>query len=113
MADEQSISAALPADVHQIDETGYVCSFLSESAEPARVRPGALIVAGDPVEPFLALVVDVINGPGGDSIVHLDFVACRTRRSTSCATLGCCQAEHGASPLGGCRFPPVLVLLRY
>jgi hypothetical protein len=38
------------------------------------VRPGILIVAGDAVEPFLARVVDVIDGPDGSSIVHLDVV---------------------------------------
>ena len=57
-----------------MDDTGYVWAFLSEAAEPSRVRPGALIVAGDPVEPFLACVVDVIDGPNEESVVHLDVV---------------------------------------
>ena len=43
-------------------------------AEPERVRPGALIVAGDAAEPFLARVIDIVDGPGGRSIVHLDVV---------------------------------------
>ncbi|MBN4047615.1 hypothetical protein JYT71_01255, partial [Acidimicrobiaceae bacterium AH-315-P05] len=68
------VAVTLPADVNQVDETGYVWAFLSDSAEPARVSPGAIIVSGDPVEPFLARVVDVIDGPGGDSIVHLDVL---------------------------------------
>ena len=55
-------------------ETGYVWAFLSEAAEPARVWSGAIIVAGDSVEPFLARVVDVFDGPGGESIVHLDVL---------------------------------------
>lgn len=38
------------------------------------MHPGALIVAGDPIEPFLARVVDIIDGPNGRSIVHLDVV---------------------------------------
>jgi hypothetical protein len=74
MTDQRTISVALPADVNQVDETGYVWSFLSESEDPSRVRAGALIVAGDTVEPFLALVVDVVDGPNGDLIVHLDVV---------------------------------------
>ncbi|MBA2279752.1 MAG: hypothetical protein H0W25_00735 [Acidimicrobiia bacterium] len=49
-------------------------TFLHEAAEPDRVDPGALIVAGDPVEPFLARVVDIIEGPRGTSIVHLDVL---------------------------------------
>lgn len=74
MTEHECVTVTLPADVNQIDETGYVWAFLSESAEPARVRLGALVVAGDPVEPFLARVVDVVDGPNGDSIVHLDVV---------------------------------------
>jgi len=67
-------SVAVTADVNQVDDTGYVWAFLSEAAEPNRVRPGALNVAGDAVEPFLARVVDVIAGPDEDPIVHLDVV---------------------------------------
>lgn len=64
----------LPADVHQIDATGLVWTFLDEADEPARVVPGAVIVAGDPEEPFLARVVDTVPGNSGRVIVHLDVV---------------------------------------
>lgn len=73
MTDHDDVAVTLPADVGQIDETGFVWAFLDDAAEPDRVRPGALI-AGDPVEPFLARVVDIIKGPGGAWIVHLDVV---------------------------------------
>jgi hypothetical protein len=46
----------------------------SATREPDRVGPGALIVAGDAVEPFLARVVDIVMAPDGREIVHLDFV---------------------------------------
>jgi len=68
------IDVTLVADVNQIDDTGFIWAFLGEAAEPERVRPGALIVAGDAVEPFLARVVDIVAGPDGESIVHLDAV---------------------------------------
>jgi hypothetical protein len=71
---DRDVVVTLPADVNEVDETGYVWAFLSEAAEPERVRPRALIVAGDALEPFLARVVDVVDGPNGDSIVHLDVV---------------------------------------
>ena len=74
MNDHQNVSITLVADVNQVDDTGYVWALLSDAAEPGRVQPGVLIVAGDAVEPFLARVVDVIDGPNGDSIVHLDVV---------------------------------------
>jgi hypothetical protein len=59
---------------HQVDDTGYVLAFLGDADEPERVRPGVIIVAGDAVEPFLARVVDIIDGPGNDSNVHLDVL---------------------------------------
>ncbi|MDY7105911.1 MAG: hypothetical protein S0880_32395 [Actinomycetota bacterium] len=68
------ITVTLPADVNQVDDTGFVWAFLSDAAEPERVRPGAIIVAGDPVEPFLARVIDVVAGPGDESIMHLDVL---------------------------------------
>lgn len=68
------VTVTLPADVNMVDETGYVWTFLHEAAEPDRVVPGALIVAGDPIEPFLARVVDIIDGPRGTSVVHLDVL---------------------------------------
>jgi hypothetical protein len=70
----RKVVVTLPADVNQIDETGYVLAFLSDSAEPGRVSPDSIIVAGDSEEPFLARLVDVVDGPGGDSIVHLDVL---------------------------------------
>ena len=74
MTDRSAVSVTLPADVQQIDETGYVWAFLDEATEPDRIRPGVLIVAGDAEEPFLARVVDICEGPQGRSIVHLDVV---------------------------------------
>ena len=74
MSDESAVVVTLPADVQQIDQTGYVWAFLDTAEEPDRVQAGALIVAGDAEEPFLARVVDIVDGPGGRLIVHLDVV---------------------------------------
>ncbi len=74
MSSTNDVTVTLPADVNMVDETGYVWTFLHEAAEPDRVVPGALIVAGDPIEPFLARVVDIIDGPRGTSVVHLDVL---------------------------------------
>ena len=74
MSQSDNVNVTLPGDVTQVDETGWVWALLSNAAEPERVRPGAIIVAGDAVEPFLARVVDVIDGPGDDQIVHLDVI---------------------------------------
>lgn len=64
----------LPADVHQIDATGFVWTFLDEADDPARVVVDAVIVAGDGEDPFLARVVDIVEGNSGRSIVHLEVI---------------------------------------
>lgn len=64
----------LPADVHQIDATGYVWTFLDEAEEPTRITVGGVIVAGDSDDPFLARVVDIVEGNSGRSIVHLEVL---------------------------------------
>lgn len=74
MNEHEDVTVTLPADVQQIDHTGLVWSFLDQAEEPERVEPGALVVAGDSEEPFLARVVDIVAGPNDRSIVHLDVV---------------------------------------
>jgi hypothetical protein len=74
VSDRSPVVVTLPADVQQIDQTGFVWAFLDEAAAPDRVIKGALIVAGDSEEPFLARVVDIVGGHAGRSIVHLDVV---------------------------------------
>lgn len=74
MTQSTDVVVTLPADVNMVDETDYVWTFLHEASEPDRVFPGALIVAGDPVEPFLARVVDIVDGPNGTQVVHLEVL---------------------------------------
>lgn len=69
-----STHVTLPADVNRIDETGYVWAFLDRSRAPEAVRPGAVIVAGDDDDPVMAEVVDIVEGPSGRQIVHLDVL---------------------------------------
>lgn len=74
MSDAEPVNVALPADVHQIDETGMVWSVLEEADDPDRVAVGRIIVAGDPDEPFLARVVDIVAGAQDTHVVHLDVL---------------------------------------
>lgn len=74
MSGQNPVVVTLPADVQQIDQTGHVWAFLDDAVAPERVIEGALIVAGDAEEPFLARVVDIVDGPRGRAVVHLDVV---------------------------------------
>ena len=69
-----TVRVTLPADVHQIDQTGFVWTFLDEAADPPRVVVDAVIVAGDGEDPFLARVVDIVSGNSGRDMVHLEVV---------------------------------------
>jgi hypothetical protein len=69
-----TIRVTLPADVHQIDETGFVWTFLDEAEDPSRVIVDDVIVAGDADEPFMARVVDISESSSARLIVHLDIV---------------------------------------
>ena len=69
-----TIRVTLPADVHQIDQTGFVWTFLDEAEDPARVVVDTVIVAGDGEDPFLARVVDIVAGNAGRDVVHLEVV---------------------------------------
>ncbi len=69
-----STHVTLPADVNRIDETGYVWAFLDRSRFAEAVHPGALIVTGDDLDPVMAEVVDIVQGPSGRHIVHLDVL---------------------------------------
>jgi len=71
---DSGAAVALPADVNQVDETGWVWAFLNDAPNADHVVPESVIVAGDPAEPFLAKVIDIVAGPGAEQIVHLDVV---------------------------------------
>lgn len=73
MSRSGEVRVTLPADVNQVDDTGRVWTLLEDASKPERVVPGAVVVAGDSVEPFLAQVVDVLVGRSG-TIVHLDVM---------------------------------------
>jgi hypothetical protein len=74
MGDPKDVGVVLPADVQQTDGSGFVWTFLDEASDPGLVYPGAEIVAGDPIEPFLARVVEIVERPGRPAIVHLDVI---------------------------------------
>ncbi|HEX5292376.1 MAG TPA: hypothetical protein VFX25_26195 [Streptosporangiaceae bacterium] len=60
----------ISADLNDEDETGYVWTFLDEAREPARITPGALVVAGDEEAAAVCQVVDLVPAADG-TIVHL------------------------------------------
>ncbi len=55
----------ITADLNDEDHTGYLWTFLDEARDPAQIRPGAVVVAGDDDAAAVCQVVDLV--PGGSS----------------------------------------------
>jgi len=53
------MSIDLEADLNTRDHTGLCWSFLDEAADPALIRPGAVIVVGDDDAAAVAEVVEL------------------------------------------------------
>lgn len=51
----------LPLDPQQVNESGWPWTLLDEAADPARVRPGAVLVAGDPSDPVWVRVGELVS----------------------------------------------------
>ena len=63
----------ITADLNDEDHTGYLWTLLDEARDPAQIRPGAIVVAGDEDTAAVCQVVDLV--PAGDStIVHLKLL---------------------------------------
>lgn len=72
-ADGEAVVVDIPADVQQYDETGYIWTLKEEAADQSVVVEGAILVAGDDEDPFLARVVDV-QPAGAVTKVHLEVL---------------------------------------
>lgn len=63
----------ITADLNDEDDTGYVWTFLDEARDPAKIVPGAIVVAGDEEAAAVCQVVDLV--PAGDGVVvHLNLL---------------------------------------
>lgn len=60
----------ISADLNTEDDTGHVWTFLDEARDPARMVPGALVVAGDDDTAAVCQVLD-LSAAGDGTIVHL------------------------------------------
>ena len=73
MARQTRVQVDIPCDIQQVDETGFVWTFLDEARDPSVVAAEAIVIAADEEDPVLARVVDVLARPTG-TIVHLDIL---------------------------------------
>ena len=64
------ITVDIAADLNDKNDTGHVWTLLDEARDPALIRPGVLVIAGDEEFPAVAEVVDLVDHPKG-TVVHL------------------------------------------
>jgi hypothetical protein len=60
----------ITADLNDEDDTGHVWTFLDEARDPAQIKPGSLVVAGDEDTAAVCQVIDLMPA-GNGTIVHL------------------------------------------
>jgi hypothetical protein len=73
MAKQRAIQLDIPCDVQQIDETGFVWTFLDKARDTSLITPGAIVISADEEDPVLARVVDLVPEDSG-TIVHLEML---------------------------------------
>jgi hypothetical protein len=73
MGKSSHVQIDIPCDVQQVDNTGFVWTFLDEARDPSLVYEGAIVVTADEIDPVVARVLDLI--PSGErTIVHLEIL---------------------------------------
>ncbi len=73
MGKDAPVQIDIPCDVQQIDDTGFVWTFLHEARDSSLITEGAIVLTADEVDPVVARVVDLV--PSGDrTIVHLEVL---------------------------------------
>jgi hypothetical protein len=63
----------ISADLNDVDETGYVWTFLDEARDPSQIKPGVLVVAGGEDAAGVCRVVDLV-AVGGGTVIHLELL---------------------------------------
>jgi hypothetical protein len=70
---QDNVLVDIPCDVQQIDETGYVWTFLEEARDPSLITEGAIVIAADEVDPVIARVVSLTAETNG-TVVRLEIL---------------------------------------
>ena len=64
------IRVDIAADLNDEDETGFVWTYLADARDLSLIRPGGVVIAGEPDSPAVCEVVDLVEERSG-TIVHL------------------------------------------
>jgi hypothetical protein len=70
---QDNVLVDIPCDVQQIDETGYVWTFLEEARDPSLITEGAIVITADEVDPVVARVVSLTAEANG-TVVRLEIL---------------------------------------
>ena len=73
MPKQPKVLVDIPCDVQQVDETGFVWTFLEEARDPSLITEGAIVIAADELDPVVARVVTLTPESNG-TIVRLEIL---------------------------------------
>lgn len=71
--DSDFVDVDLEVNFHNIDETGYIWTRLSDAPDPDIIKPGAIIVAADDDDLAMVRVRDLFE-IDGKSFVHVEVL---------------------------------------
>ncbi len=71
--EELTVVVDLEVDFHNIDETGYIWTWLTDARDAAVIQSGEIIVVGDEDALAMGRVVDLVEEANG-TVVHVDVL---------------------------------------
>lgn len=68
-----TVTVDLEVDFHNIDDTGYIWSWLTDAPDPSVIRPGAIVVVGDEDALAMGRIIDLVPEENG-TVVHVEVL---------------------------------------
>lgn len=73
MTTAAQVQIDIPCDIQQVDETGFLWTFLGEARDPSLITEGAIVIAADEIAPVVARVVKLTLN-ASRTLVHLQIL---------------------------------------
>jgi len=72
-ADSDLVKVDLEVDFHNIDETGYIWTRLSDAPDPSIIKAGAIVVVADDDDLAMGRIVDLFD-VDARTFVHVEIL---------------------------------------
>lgn len=72
-ADTDFVDVDLEVDFHNMDETGYIWTRLSDAPDPSIIKPGTVVVVADGEALAMGRIIDLFD-IDGKALVHVEVL---------------------------------------